>query len=318
LYCIKCGEMVIENATYCSSCGEMVKKEIPTESVNTSPINQESSVTEESMIIEDSEGKLTEAYVGSNYSFYKSKWDAMEQKGTSISWNFAAFFLGVFWLGYRKMYKTLLVIFFIFLAVDFLAINVFNYQYSTDQFYDPLDLDSIIGYVTSIFLAMYGNKMYQKHVERKVSDIKINTAKKEQAEMLVKQKGGRSWLGVLLAITLFVFYVSISTFLIPSNVDNIAYVKDGSFYDYPRETVGEAFDDFFENGKWEYVSQNTPYDVVLFTGTLLVDGSRYSVEVEFILDYPEDSFEIRQVKIDNETFTSDEDINDFLHAVYNY
>ena len=311
MYCTNCGSQLIENSNFCSSCGKKIER-IMVEEVNDSSSSVEYE-TEGMENNEHAETDLKEIFVHSNYSFYKNKWDAMEQKGSSVSGNFAAFFFGVFWLGYRKMYKPLLLIVAIYLVIDFFVINVWNYQYS-DYFIDPLD--RIIGFITAIFLAFYGNHMYKRHVETNVDKIEMKKLSKEQAEVLAKQKGGRSWLGVLLTAVIFVGYGIVSVLLFPSNLDHITYVKDGSFYDYPRVTVGEAFDDYFDTGRWEYVSENTPYDIVTFTGEVFI-WENHVVQVEFILDYPSDSFEVSEVIIDGISLRSENDIGLFIDEVFN-
>lgn len=331
MYCTNCGAKLVENSNFCSSCGKKVERVVEKEiNYSSRPIESESanetvsetfneraneSANETAIKSESTDQKetdLTEVYVDSNYSFYKNKWEAMERKGSSVSGNFAAFFLGVFWLGYRKMYKPLLIIVGIYLLLDFLVIKVFNYQYS-DSFIDPID--RIIGLITAIVLAIYGNTLYKQHVNKNVDKIKAKNLTIEQEEIIAKQKGGRSWLGVLLTAVIFFGYGIVSVLLFPSNQDHIAYVKDGSFYDYPTVTVGEAFDDYFDDGSWEYVSDNTPYDIVTFTGEIFILGN-HQVEVEFLLDYTTDSFEIREVIIDGISLTSDDDIGLFIDEIF--
>lgn len=332
MYCTNCGAQLVKNSNFCSSCGKKVERvvakeindssrsiinESANEAVNET-FNEKANETanETANKLENTEQKetdLTEVFVDSNYSFYKRKWDAMERKGTSISANFAAFFLGVFWLGYRKMYKPIFIIVALYLVIDFLMINVFHYQYS-DSFIAPID--RIIGLITAIILAIYGNILYKKHVSKNVDKIKAKNLSIEQEEIIAKQKGGRSWLGVFLTAVIFFGYGIVSVFLLPSNQDHITFVKTGSFYDYPTETVGEAFDAFFDSGSWEYVSNDTPYDIVTFTGEVFVLGN-HVIEVEFLLDYDTDSFEITEVNIDGIALTSEEEIGAFIHEIFN-
>ena len=43
-------------------------------------------------------------FVGNNYAFYARRWAESERLGGVISWNWAAFFVSLPWLAYRKMY----------------------------------------------------------------------------------------------------------------------------------------------------------------------------------------------------------------------
>ena len=43
-------------------------------------------------------------FIQKNQDFYEKKFKKMEETGKSISWNWAAFFMGIYWMIYRKMY----------------------------------------------------------------------------------------------------------------------------------------------------------------------------------------------------------------------
>ncbi len=43
-------------------------------------------------------------FIQRNQKFYEEKFKKMNDTGKSASWNWAAFFLGIYWMIYRKMY----------------------------------------------------------------------------------------------------------------------------------------------------------------------------------------------------------------------
>ena len=119
---------------------------------------------------------------------------------------------------------------------------------------------------------------------------------------------------MVIASLVFIGYGMVSTFIMPTDIDQISIVKDGSFYDYPTSTVGDGFEAFFEDPSWEYISYDSLYDVVRFTGIADYDSEFVEVEVDFILT--EDSFEMQSVKFDQEEL-SETDADGLLDIVFN-
>src|SRR5690625_5626540 len=67
-------------------------------------------------------------FVGKNSDYYKRKWENMNPKRNGFSFNVAAFFLTLYWLGYRKMYKLVFFIALLFLAID-AVLYLVGYEY---------------------------------------------------------------------------------------------------------------------------------------------------------------------------------------------
>lgn len=135
--------------------------------------------------------KLKESFVGEKYDWYATKW----QK--DLSWNWAAFFLSVCWLGYRKMYKVMFLLFGFFVSLDVIMRIVWPY-------YPPV-IDNIIGGMVALFFGIKGNALYKKRVEQIVEQ--IQSIPEERRETTVKKEGGTSTAGVFLALGLLVLYM---------------------------------------------------------------------------------------------------------------
>src|SRR5690625_7626073 len=100
-------------------------------------------------------------FVDKNQSYYSNKWNKMPKKGKDVSFNLAAFFFTLFWLGYRKMYMNVLYISLLFLGLDIvLYLIVYKYVY----FHDPIHYSVNIGLVVSIRL--FEIIMYKIHTDR--------------------------------------------------------------------------------------------------------------------------------------------------------
>ena len=103
---------------------------------------------EESKINVNTEVDLVGVFVQNNQKFYKNKFDKMKESGKSISWNWAAFFMGIYWMVYRKMY---------FKAGAFLLLSMVALQ-------TPY-IGSILNFCILVGIAVYANALYLDHVE---------------------------------------------------------------------------------------------------------------------------------------------------------
>lgn len=80
-----------------------------------------------------------------------------------------------------------------------------------------------------------------------------------------------------------------------ANID-INTVKDGHPTNYPNQTYGEAFDDFFSDPEW-----SNPVDgVVQFDGQCLYGGEIADVCIQFTIGADDESFEVTYYSIDDE------------------
>lgn len=69
-------------------------------------------------------------------------------------------------------------------------------------------------------------------------------------------------------------------------------VKEGSPVAYSGITYGEAFDNFFEDPKWEGFTSDTNQHIVEFTGKCLYQNTEVEVTMQFTIDYDESNFEV--------------------------
>ncbi|WHY03269.1 DUF2628 domain-containing protein [Neobacillus sp. DY30] len=300
MFCRYCGHQLNDEDRFCSSCGKAIDITGETE---LAIYNQNTN--------SDSEGDLKESFVGKNFDYYNGKWDNIEEKKIKTSWNWAAFFLGPFWFGYRKMYIPVLLFAAFYLAVD-LSLFLLKYEY-TEETYIFSPIDQAIVWPFSIILSLLGNYIYLKHTNKYIDKSHLLPINAEQKKLWFKKKGGTSWLGVLLTFFIFFGYGFLSAFLFPTNVDKILSIKDGYFYEYPTTTIGEQFNNFFDEPEWEYVSSDSPAEIIRFTGVAEYDGYDVNITVDFILT--EDSFEIHSAKMNNEEM-SDEEFNSLIDAIF--
>ncbi|MEW9676735.1 DUF2628 domain-containing protein [Lentibacillus sp. L22] len=309
MYCTNCGTELDRDANFCANCGQK-KQDSLAATVTPADAAQDSTENNDSQLWKVD----VQNFVGSNYPFYSGKWKQMQDKGNSFSRNFAAFFLSIFWLGYRKMYREIFVIALIFLAIDFI-LYLAGYEYTTETtglFYDPVDYK--INLAVMVILGLYGNHLYRKHTMKQISIIRDKEQPSEIKQAALKQKGGTSFLGVLLAIMIMILVYGVPTSFIPQQVDIVSSIQHGTFDELPDKTVDELFADLFEHGSWEEVADDSDTAVVRYNGEKQMDNERHEIQIDFAAEKDDKAFRIERVIVDNEELSLLE-TNDFLDYI---
>lgn len=172
MYCPRCGSKCEEYERFCKSCGEPLKREGNTNNYDSPLYNYNSNITDE---------MLEEAYVGPNY-----------QKIKSGRFSFSAFFFGIYYLIYRKMWLYALGWFAIIIAA-----NIFIVDYV-----------SVVGFGLIIASGIGFNKIYMQHAKKKIEKLKdkYSNHSKEELLKICKNKGGTS-VGALIVIVLIIFAI---------------------------------------------------------------------------------------------------------------
>ncbi len=133
-------------------------------------------------------------FIGKNADYYLQKFEFFEKTGSSVSWNWAAFGFGVFWMAYRKMFLyAILTVFFIF------TLNVLEVV---------LHFSPVLSFFLSVWLwigfGLFGNYLYYLHVKKKIAEISIKYPDEEDQKLILQKEGGTSWLAVLAFILIFI------------------------------------------------------------------------------------------------------------------
>ena len=129
-------------------------------------------------------------FVASNYAYYARKWADSEQRSHVLSWSWAAFFLGLFWMAYRKMYAYCAI--FIGVVATFTGI-IFALQLPQAQMQEVLQVAQI---VFALFFGLFGNHLYKMHAQQKLRKIAAQHPPHTTHQQLVQQ-GGTSLVGVI-------------------------------------------------------------------------------------------------------------------------
>ena len=148
-------------------------------------------------IIEDS--LYYKTFFGRSSDYYEERYDRF-CTGESVTFNPYAFFLGVFWLSYRKMYIELIIWFLIVTVIEsilFFAIDIDNP--SLDRLFNLFWL-GIIGCSANYFYFIKARRTVSK-----AKEMYANTG--EQLDYL-EREGGTSYIGpVIVGFILSAFFV---------------------------------------------------------------------------------------------------------------
>ena len=127
--------------------------------------------TEQMLHTKDNEVSEVNLFVQKNQKFYEEKFRKMNETGKSISWNWAAFFMGIYWMIYRKMYFKAGAFFILSLVAS-----------STPYIGWILNIAVLVG------IAVYGNALYLDHVSGNLKKAKIFFP--DTQDLFAEEKGG--------------------------------------------------------------------------------------------------------------------------------
>ena len=110
-------------------------------------------------------------FIQRNQKFYEEKFKKMNDTGKSVSWNWAAFFLGIYWMIYRKMY---------FKAGAFFILSLVA---SSTPY-----IGGILNFAVLVGIGIYANALYMDHVDGNIE--KVKTLFSDNKEVIIKKIGG--------------------------------------------------------------------------------------------------------------------------------
>ena len=131
-------------------------------------------------------------FVKDNVEYYNRAWER------EYKWNWAAFFLSYFWLGYRRMYSLIFALLGINLLIIF-TLCVIDFELY-NSLYDLI----AIGFW--IFLGLAGNKLYKRKAEKTIIHVSRLRLSEEDELTELEKRGGASGFGVLGAIGILIIF----------------------------------------------------------------------------------------------------------------
>ena len=139
------------------------------------------------------------SFFGANAEYYLDLW-RLRQQGKTATFSIAAFFLGLFWVLYRRMYLVAVLLVVAQMLEAAVEEGVLGLQHSTGT--------NLLGtLVQATLLGFFGNKLYLWHAERKMRKlIALNLPRQELLERL-RRAGGTSWWPLLIVLGVVALWV---------------------------------------------------------------------------------------------------------------
>ncbi|GKX63370.1 hypothetical protein SOASR032_19390 [Pragia fontium] len=184
--CSKCGNMSVNDNGECVVCDESA-------SVNPYAVSDVITGTAQSTPAAAT-NEYSKIFVGSKYySFFPQGQDI--PKG----WNWAAFFLGVFWFIYRKMYGYAAI----YLGLGFLLTVIESLMGVSEAMMNVTSIALGIG------AGMLANKLYKQHMDKKIAET-LAVAKGDDIVPALAAKGGTNLAGALIAFGILFVIIMVS------------------------------------------------------------------------------------------------------------
>ncbi|GAA0451324.1 DUF2628 domain-containing protein [Alkalibacillus silvisoli] len=263
--------------------------------------------------------ELVQDFIGHKYWYYLKSFTNMKRKQSKLSWNFAAFLLGIAWLAFRKMYRHAAA-FGVIIAV-LIGLMVFRqvHEQSPEQFWVV-----VVGVLllTHLIIGFLGNHYYMYHVYRHVKVIAYTPVSREKQVKGAEQTGRTSLISSVSAI-LTLAVVGLMYFVVvdivneewgevqPASVDpkeqelltSVDIVTQSTFTEGGR-TIGEVFEEQFMFGEWQMNELESVIEEAVYTGTLLEQEEVHQVTIVFEVNPNTYDVAMSEVLLDGYLLTS--------------
>lgn len=140
-------------------------------------------------------------FVGDKYYHYVNKWSNLAEK--KLAWSWVGFFLTIYWMIYRKMYRYAALF---FAAMAGMEILIYGLNVSGSA-------GMAINIAFRVLIGLQGNYWYKLHAEQKIKRIKENIVPEKRKEELALQ-GGTNLKGALICFFLVMIMTAAGMFVL--------------------------------------------------------------------------------------------------------
>lgn len=145
-----------------------------------------------------------ENYFQSNSDYYIEQMEKFEN-GNKFTFNVVAFFLGVFWMAYRKMYIHIVIVFGILFTEMLIEEMLLDFGVISYAVYEIIDLISM--FVWSFLMATLSNRFYISKTKKDLYKILSENQDNEVRSKLISKKGGVNSYAPLILIAILLSLV---------------------------------------------------------------------------------------------------------------
>jgi hypothetical protein len=152
------------------------------------------------MLMED-KGELLNIYFRRNSDYYIGQMNKYEERG-KCSFSVAAFFLGIFWMAYRKMYVHILIVFGIISVETLIRETLYYINVISTSIYEIID--NLFPLILALVIGFLSNRFYIIKTKRAIQKILTENNNEEVIKGLVSKKGGTNLAAPFLLLLIFV------------------------------------------------------------------------------------------------------------------
>lgn len=145
----------------------------------------------------EEEKVIYEDYFQSNSDYYIKQLNFFNEKGRCF-FNVPAFFVGMFWMAYRKMYLHILIFFVLIYLQITIEEALFNYSVISASVYEIVNYISMI--VWPSLFGFFSNKLYVLKAKKDVSVILSEELNIDNVKKIVTKKGGTNQFAPLILL----------------------------------------------------------------------------------------------------------------------
>ncbi len=139
------------------------------------------------------------AFVGPKFEHYLRKWHPrLEDPAGDAGISWVAFFIPVWWLGYRKLYAAVFLYAILTIAVKLGLQAIFIHGLGQPD--APLPALAVAWLLIQVACLLYGNAWYLRHAQHEIASLKHRGAKGGELLQQIARRGGTSVLGIVLAM----------------------------------------------------------------------------------------------------------------------
>ncbi len=173
-----------------------------------------------------SEGTASEfdelrCFVGNNANYYLRKWSSvLKSQGGTCGFNWAGFFLTVFWLAYRKMYLPAFLLFAIMTVESIGEELLFIWYLGYEETPNAVVLG--VGLLIGTTVGFFGNAWYLAHARKAILEVRSRGLDEAMTRQTLSNRGGTHLLNalglfLLYFIILFVVFLALDMLLNPQD-----------------------------------------------------------------------------------------------------
>jgi hypothetical protein len=184
MYCQSCGAQNADGAAFCSKCGQALAA--PASAPEAPP---------------PTDREYFELAIGpNNTDYYLRKFERFASGGSTVSWNWPAFFVTLPWLLYRKMWGYAAAYFFLPTILLLVFSLILGLVFSSGA---AAGLAWPIGFVLIfIFVPMFANSVYYRHIASKIAWSKRMRGGTDRQLRSLANEGGTSAAALLILLVL--------------------------------------------------------------------------------------------------------------------